>query len=205
MRKHGPKFLPLLLLAATAAFAQMPVLAETPIPGFPSEGREGPEGRWWKNSEIVQVLGLSQTQVSQIEQIFYQHRLKLIDLHADVEKQEAMLQPLIEADQPDEAKVSAQLDQLLATRARLEKANTMMMLSIRRTLSVEQWKRLQAFQQGRERREERAREEMEMRERREREMQERMRKERPPTPAPRPPDGPSPGSTPPPPPDVPLF
>ncbi len=199
MRKRYPRFLPLLLLAATAAFAPMPALAGTPIPGFPGEEREGPGGMWWKNSEIVQKLGLSQTQVSQIEQIFYQHRLKLIDLHADVEKQEAMLQPLIEADQPDEAKVSAQLDQLLAARARLEKANTMMMLSIRRTLSVEQWKKLQAFQQDRERREERARQDMEMRERRGREMQERMRKERPP-------NGPPPASMPPPrPPDVPLF
>jgi Spy/CpxP family protein refolding chaperone len=204
MRKPYPRFLPLLLLAA-ATFMQ-PALAGTPTPSLPGEGGEGPEGMWWKNSEMVQKLGLSQTQVSQIEQIFYQHRLKLIDLHADVEKQEAMLQPLIEADQPDEAKVSAQLDQLLAARARLEKANTMMMLSIRRTLSVEQWKRLQALQQDRERREERAREEMEMRERREREMQERMRKERPPASAPRPPDGPPPASTPPPrPPDVPLF
>src|SRR5713226_4711345 len=155
---------------------------------------------------MLQTLGLSQTQVSQIEQIFYQHRLKLIDLHADVEKQEAMLQPLIEADQPDEAKVSAQLDQLLATRARLEKANTMMMLSIRRTLSVEQWKRLQGMQREREGWENRERREMEMRERREREMQERMRKERSPAPAPRPPDGPPPASTPPPrPPDVSLF
>ncbi len=204
MRKRYPRFLPLLLLAATA-FIQ-PARAGTPTPSLPGERGEGPEGMWWKNSEIVQKLGLSQTQVSQIEQIFYQHRLKLIDLHADVEKQEAMLQPLIEADQPDEAKVSAQLDQLLAARARLEKANTMMMLSIRRTLSVEQWKKLRAFQQDRERREERARQEMEMRERRDREMQERMRKERPPAPALRPPDGPPPGSTPPPqPPDVPLF
>lgn len=204
MRKHGPKFLPILLLAATA-FMQ-PASARTPTPSLPGEGGEGPEGMWWKNSEMVQKLGLSQTQISQIEQIFYQHRLKLIDLHADVEKQEAMLQPLIEADQPDEAKVSAQLDQLLAARARLEKANTMMMLSIRRTLSVEQWKRLQGMQREREGWENRERRQMEMRERREREMQERMRKERSPAPAPRPPDGPPPGSTPPTrPPDVPLF
>ena len=106
---------------------------------------------WWKNSEMVRELNLSQAQVSQIEQIFYQHRLKLIDLHADVEKQEAMLQPLIEADQPDEAKVSAQIDQVLAARGRLEKANAMMMLAIRRVLTVEQWKKLQAIQQERER------------------------------------------------------
>ncbi len=208
MRKPYPRFLPLLLLVATACM--QPALAGTPTPSLPGEGGEGPEGMWWKNSEVVQKLGLSQTQISQIEQIFYQHRLKLIDLHADVEKQEAMLQPLVEADQPDEAKVSAQLDQLLAARGRLEKANTMMMLSIRRTLSVEQWKRLQAMQREREWWEMRERREMEMRERREREMEERARKDRQMkerTPAPRPPEGGAPpGSTPPTrPPDIPLF
>jgi Spy/CpxP family protein refolding chaperone len=113
--------------------------------------RPGPDlGKWWKNSEIAKHLQLSDSQVSQIEQTFLDHRLKLIDLRADVERQEAKLQPLIEADQPDEAKVSAQLDLLLAARNRLEKANAMMMLSIRKILSVEQWKKLEAIKEQRE-------------------------------------------------------
>jgi Spy/CpxP family protein refolding chaperone len=58
---------------------------------------------------------------------------------------------LIEADQPDEGKVGAQIDQVLAARGRLEKANALMMLSIRRVLTVEQWKKLQTIQQDRER------------------------------------------------------
>jgi Spy/CpxP family protein refolding chaperone len=107
-------------------------------------------GAWWKNSEVVKELGLSEAQVKQIEQTFYDHRLKLIDLRADVERQETRLQPLIEADQPDEAKVSAQLDLVLAARNKLEKANAMMMLSIRKVLSVEQWKKLQELHHHRE-------------------------------------------------------
>ena len=47
--------------------------------------------------------------------------------------------------------MSAQIDQVLAARGRLEKTNAMMMLAIRRALSVEQWKKLQSFQQERER------------------------------------------------------
>ena len=110
-------------------------------------------GTWWKNSETVKELGLTEQQVKQIEDTFYEHRLKLIDLRADLERQETRLQPLIEADQPDEAKVSAQIDQVLAARGRLEKAHTMWMLSIRRVLSVEQWKKLQSIQQQRGQRE----------------------------------------------------
>ncbi len=112
-------------------------------------------GKWWKNSEIVRELQLSEAQTNQIEQTFLEQRLKLIDLRAELEKQEARLQPLIEADQPDDAKVSAQIDQVLAARGRLEKANAMMMLSIRRVLTVEQWKKLQSIQQERERMERR--------------------------------------------------
>jgi Spy/CpxP family protein refolding chaperone len=133
-------------------FAQDDSQMRTPMPApTPQPGPPRPElGRWWKNSDVVSALGLTAAQVNQIEQAFLDHRLKLIDLRADVERQEAKLQPLIEADQPDETKVSAQLDLLLAARGRLEKANAMMMLGIRKVLSVEQWKKLEAIQQQRE-------------------------------------------------------
>ena len=139
--KPGTVALLILLLTPGLAVAQMP-----PGPPHPPD-----LGKWWKNSEIVRELQLSEPQSNQIEQTFLEHRLKLIDLRAELETQEARLQPLIEADQPDEAKVSAQIDQVLAARGRLEKANAMMMLAIRRVLSVEQWKKLQTIQQQRER------------------------------------------------------
>ncbi len=102
-----------------------------------------PLGKWWKNSEIVKEVGVTPQQVSTLEKIFLDHRLKLIDLRADLERQETQLEPLIEAEQPDENKVGAQIDLIAAARGRLEKANTLMNLAIRKTLSVEQWKKLQ--------------------------------------------------------------
>jgi len=139
------------LYRALLSLALLPCLAGAqPPPGAPHP--PGPDlGKWWKNSEIARELGLSEAQINQIEQTFLEQRLKLIDLRAELEKQEARLQPLIEADQPDETKVGAQIDQVLAARGRLEKTNAMMMLAIRRVLTVEQWKRLQAIQQERER------------------------------------------------------
>jgi len=113
----------------------------------------GPElGKWWKDSKIAAELKLAPAQITQIEQAFFDHRLKLIDLRADLEREETRLQPLMEADQVDEAKVSAQIDLVLAARGRLEKAHTMMMLALRRSLSVEQWKKLEAIKQEREHR-----------------------------------------------------
>ena len=122
-------------------------------PGPPPPARmmvPGP-GTWWKDSEVVKKLDLTEAQVGRIEQTFLEHRLRLVDLRADLEKQELGLQPLLDAERPDEAKVSAQIDLITAARWRLEKENALMLLANRRVLSVEQWKRLQALQQERAR------------------------------------------------------
>ena len=124
----------------------------TPLPSAtrmfvrgPAMGPVGPGmGKWWKNSELMQKLGVSDAQVQKIEKIFQEHRLQLIDLHAALEKQEATLEPLIEADQPDEAQVVTQIDKVAQARANLEKSNAQMLLAIRRVLTAEQWKKLRA-------------------------------------------------------------
>ena len=147
----------LLLPVLALAQASTPPPMAVPHPPGKSEffyyfrSRGGDLGAWWKDSEIVRQLQLSDTQVGQIEQTFLNTRLKLIDLNADVQRQETLLQPLVDADQMDEAKISTQLDKLLAARAKLEKANTMMMFDIRKVLTVEQWKKLRDLQRAHER------------------------------------------------------
>jgi Spy/CpxP family protein refolding chaperone len=79
-----------------------------------------------------------------MDDIFQQHRLKLIDLTASVEREEVTLEPLMQADQPDEARIVAQIDKVAQARAELEKANARMLLGIRRILTPDQWKKLQA-------------------------------------------------------------
>ena len=112
-------------------------------PGGPGPGMDlrGP-GKWWKNSALMTKIGVSDEQVQKIEKIFQDHRLDLVDLHAALEKQEAILDPLIEADQPDESQVITQIDKVAQARANLEKSNAQMLLAIRRVLTVDQWKKL---------------------------------------------------------------
>jgi len=76
--------------------------------------------------------------------IFQDSRLALIDQVAGVQKQEAMLEPLVEADSPDETQVLAQIDKVAQARAELEKTHARMLLSIRQVLSQEQWKKLKS-------------------------------------------------------------
>jgi hypothetical protein len=117
-----------------------------PVRFGPLEGGEfGPGGAWWKNSDIVRKLNLSDEQVKKISQTFLDHKLKLIDLQADLDKQELRLQPLLDIDQPDDSKVGAQIDLITTARGRLEKENAIMMLDIRRWLSVDQWKKLKSL------------------------------------------------------------
>jgi Spy/CpxP family protein refolding chaperone len=102
-------------------------------------------GRWWRNADIVRELGLTEAQASKIERTLLDHRLQLIDLRAELEKHEALLQLHMDADPPDEAKIGEQLEQVVATRAGLEKTQATMVLAVRRLLSTEQWRRLQAL------------------------------------------------------------
>jgi protein CpxP len=104
----------------------------------------GPSGRWWMDPDLVQRLGLTADQQKRIDSLFQQNRLKLIDLSAAVEKEEAILEPLLEADRPEESQVLAQIDRVAQARAELEKANARMLLGFRGVLTLDQWKKLQA-------------------------------------------------------------
>ena len=103
-----------------------------------------PPGNWWKNSELAQQLQLTDQQRQQLEQAFVEHRMKLVDLRGDVEKQEIKLQSLMDVDRPVESQVMAQVDRLLAARGNLEKEFTAMTLNFRRIVTPEQWRKLQA-------------------------------------------------------------
>ena len=60
-------------------------------------------GKWWKNSEIVSNLRLSETQVYRIEQTFLHHRPALAGLYEELQKREFELKMLMKADPIDES------------------------------------------------------------------------------------------------------
>lgn len=120
-------------------------------PGMPPEFRLGPPGMWWKNPDLIQKLSLSADQQKRMDDIFQQSRLQLIDLHANVEKQEVLLEPMLSANPPDTNKVLSQIDHIASARAELEKANARMLLGIRGVLSADQWTKLQAEQRENQR------------------------------------------------------
>jgi Spy/CpxP family protein refolding chaperone len=112
--------------------------------GMRSGLRIGPPGIWWHNPDLVQKLTLTPDQQKRMDDILQQSRLQLIDLRANVEKQELLMEPMLAANPPDTNKVLAQIDRTAQARAELEKANAKMLLGIRNVLTPDQWTKLQA-------------------------------------------------------------
>ena len=111
----------------------------------------GRHGMWWKDTNVAQQLNLTPEQIKRMDGIFEQSRLQLIDLHASLQKQEIMLEPMLSANPVDVAKASAQIDKVAQARAELEKANAKMLLGIRGVLSPDQWTKLNDRRNGRRR------------------------------------------------------
>jgi protein CpxP len=104
-----------------------------------------PEGRFWNNPNVISKLNLTEDQRKGMDQVLQQHLTTLVDLHANLEKAELALEPLMKDDQPNESRILAQIDQVAQARAELEKANARFLLAIRAKLTPEQWKSLQSL------------------------------------------------------------
>lgn len=146
-----------LLAAGVSARAQGPGPDQGFGPGFgqhrpPMEkalGPRGDHGRWWNDPQMVQKLKLTDDQRKAMDAILLEHREKLIDMRANVEKAELGMEPLMHDDQPNEGKILAQIDRVAQARAELEKANARFLLAIRGKLTPDQWKQLQASREER--------------------------------------------------------
>jgi Spy/CpxP family protein refolding chaperone len=112
-------------------------------------GPQGDHGRWWNNPRMIERLKLTDEQRKAFDSILLEHRTKLIDLRASLEKAELNLEPMMREDQPNEAGILAQIDKVAQARAELEKANARFLLAIRGKLTPEQWKMLQADRMNR--------------------------------------------------------
>jgi Spy/CpxP family protein refolding chaperone len=119
--------------------------------GMHSGFRIGPPGMWWHNPDIIQKLTLTPDQQKRMDDILQQSRLQLIDLRANLEKQDLLMEPMLAANPPDTNKILAQIDHTAQARAELEKANAKMLLGIRNVLTPDQWTKLQTERRDRPR------------------------------------------------------
>ena len=96
---------------------------------------------------MVERLKLTDDQRKAMDGIMLEHREKLIDLQANLEKAELAMQPLMSADTPNDAAITAQIDKVVQARGDLERANARFLLAIRDKLTPDQWKQVQTFRE----------------------------------------------------------
>jgi len=144
------------LMAGGLASAQGPG-GQGMEPGFgqhrpPMEGAfggAGAHGQWWNNPNVVKQLTLTDDQRKAMDGIVQDHKMKLIDLQANLQKAEVTMGPMMKADTPDQKAIEAQIDKVVMARADLEKANARFLLDIRMQLKPDQWKQLQTLRMNR--------------------------------------------------------
>jgi hypothetical protein len=99
---------------------------------------------WWTNTALVTKLGLSDVQKSRIANTFEAHRQNLASSKDQLEKEEAQLAKLLEAESIDRGSVFFQINRVIQARGEMERVNATMTLEMREQLTRPQWMQLQA-------------------------------------------------------------
>jgi Spy/CpxP family protein refolding chaperone len=92
---------------------------------------------------MIKMLELNADQQKKLDDVFQQYRVRLIDHTAAVEREEAIMDQLMNAQPPEPAKIRAGIDRVADARGQLEKTKANMLLDMRLILTAEQWKALQ--------------------------------------------------------------
>lgn len=103
-----------------------------------------PSGKFWLNPEIVAFLEITPDQVHRLAETYLQGTLKLIQLDANVDMEEAKLEPMLAAPSVDANAALAQLDRIADAKAAVDKADARLAFGLRADLTPAQLTRLKA-------------------------------------------------------------
>lgn len=118
------------VLAAATVCAQSPETKSVDLFDMP--------GKWWKHQPVVDELRLTPDQTAKIEAIFMEHRKKLVDLKAQLEKYMLDLEQTTDQSQFDRAQVLKLVDQIAPVRSEIVRSTILMQLDIRDQLNPNQ-------------------------------------------------------------------
>lgn len=107
-----------------------------------------PPGQFWLNPDLVGMVSLTPDQVHRLAETYLQGRLKLIQLDAAVQTEEAKLEPMLATPVIDNDRALAQTDRIAEARAALDKADAHMAFALRAILTADQLTRLRTGPRG---------------------------------------------------------
>ncbi len=143
------RMLMVVVMVAMTALA-LPALAQPRGPEGGGPGGGGgelgmPAGAWWQRAALVKQIGLTEEQQQKIQQAFLEHRKKMIRLRGEIEIQELELEPLLSAKTLDEGKLEKVIDAIEKLRSKMSRERMEMLLTIRKTISAEQYEKLKGL------------------------------------------------------------
>jgi Spy/CpxP family protein refolding chaperone len=100
---------------------------------------------WW-DRPIAKDLGLSDEQNKQIREVVRASRNRLIELRGAVQSAEAELRDEMNDEKVDSGQAEAAIEKVVAARAELTRAVSLMSLKLRMILTAAQWQELQKRQ-----------------------------------------------------------
>jgi Spy/CpxP family protein refolding chaperone len=105
----------------------------------------GPPGRWWDDKHYVKALHLRPEQQKRMDGLFDENRATLVSRFQTLQQEESKMEALSRASNLDEATLFSQIDRVAQARADLEKANTHLMLQVRKEMDADQVSRLDNY------------------------------------------------------------
>lgn len=106
---------------------------------------------WWNDAKVQKELGLVPEKVWRINDIYTRRSEQLRPLRDEFTKELAMLDKVTRARTVDEATYTLQVTKVEGLRSELSKSRTVMLYSLFRELSPEQYRKLQDVRDRRER------------------------------------------------------
>lgn len=101
-----------------------------------------PEGKWWKDPELVAHIALDAAQQTRIDAIFQRERDRMIDMRAELEKRQERMNDAFDADPFDERVAVASMNALEDARSQLVRTQMGLQIAIRAVLTHAQFEKL---------------------------------------------------------------
>jgi Spy/CpxP family protein refolding chaperone len=105
-------------------------------------GQEIPHGKWWYSKHSSEKLNLSDEEKSKLDDKFFESRLKLIDFKGVVEKEQLLLDKLMESETMNEKAVKEQFKKLESARADLAAERFGFVMEVRKILGFERFQKM---------------------------------------------------------------
>lgn len=118
------------------------LLIITPFFSMGLKGQEIPSGKWWRTPKISKQLNITSGEKQRLDGVYQKSRLNLIELKSNLEKEQFILQSLIEKKGSNESALSEQYKKLDRARSNLGQERFRFFVEVRNIIGHQRFQKL---------------------------------------------------------------